>query len=168
VIDEAAIAERYRAVTETLDERRRRLWAAAEARSLGWGGIAAVARASGISENTIRAGLREIESGEWIGTARIRRAGGGRKRINDTHPTLVDDLERLVAHGARNSLDQPWTAKSLRKLADAMREFGHEVSHQTVARLLHSRGCRIHSDQAWPAAATPGTEAVPKDRGGIV
>jgi len=75
VIDERAIGERYRALAGDLDERQRRLWAAAEARSHGRGGIAAVARASGIAENTIRAGLRELELGMEVGPGRVRCTG---------------------------------------------------------------------------------------------
>jgi transposase len=148
VIDEEAIGERYRALAGDLDERRRRLWAAAEARSHGRGGIAAVARASGIAESTIRAGLRELESGESIDTARVRRAGGGRKPITETDPSLADDLERLVDPETRGDPEQPlrWTAKSVRKLADGLRELGHEVSHQTVARLLRSRGYSLQAN----------------------
>jgi Rhodopirellula transposase DDE domain len=148
VIDEKAIGERYRALAGDLDERRRRLWAAAEARSHGRGGIAAVARASGIAENTIRAGLRELESGESIGTVRVRRAGGGRKPITEVDPLLAKDLERLVDPDSRGDPEQPlrWTAKSVRKLADGLRELGHEVSHQTVARLLRSRGYSLQAN----------------------
>jgi len=148
VINEEAIGERYRSLAGDLDERRRRLWAAAEARSHGRGGIAAVARASGIAESTIRAGLRDLESGSSIGTARVRRAGGGRKPITDTDPSLVDDLERLVDPESRGDPEQPlrWTAKSVRKLADGLRELGHEVSHQTVARLLRSRGYSLQAN----------------------
>jgi len=148
VIDEEAIGERYRALAGDLDERRRRLWAAAEARSHGRGGIAAVARASGIAESTIRAGLRELASGGSIGTARVRRAGGGRKPITETDPSLADDLERLVDPESRGDPEQPlrWTAKSVRKLAEGLRELGHEVSHQTVARLLRSRGYSLQAN----------------------
>jgi len=148
VIDEDAIGERYRSLAGDLDERRRRLWAAAEARSHGRGGIAAVARASGIAENTIRAGLRELECGESIGTARVRRAGGGRKPITETDPSLVEDLERLVDPDSRGDPEQPlrWTSKSVRKLAEGLRELGHEVSHQTVARLLRSRGYSLQAN----------------------
>jgi transposase len=124
------------------------LWAAAEARSHGRGGIAAVARASGIAESTIRAGLRELESGESIGTARVRRAGGGRKSITETDPSLLKDSERLVDPESRGDPEQPlrWTAKSVRKLADGLRGLGHEVSHQTVARLLRSRGYSLQAN----------------------
>jgi len=148
VIDEQAIGERYRALAGDLDERRRRLWAAAEARSHGRGGIAAVARASGIAENTIRAGLRELESGSSVGTSRVRRAGGGRKPITESDPSLLEDLERLVDPECRGDPEGPlrWTAKSVRKLADGLREQGHEVSHQTVARLLRSRGYSLQAN----------------------
>ena len=75
MIDEVAIGERFRALAGELDERRRRLWAAAEARSVGRGGISAVARASGISEETIRRGVRELERGEHLAAGRVRRPG---------------------------------------------------------------------------------------------
>jgi transposase len=149
VIDEQAIGERYRALAGELDERRRRLWAAAEARSHGHGGIAAVARATGIAENTIRAGLRELESGHALETSRVRRAGGGRKPITETDPTLLCDLERLVDPGSRGDPCQPlrWTAKSVRRLADGLRELGHRVSHETVARLLRSLGYSLQANR---------------------
>ena len=149
MIDEQAIGERYRALAGELDERRRRLWAAAEARSHGHGGIAAVARATGIAENTIRAGLRELESGHALETTRVRRAGGGRKPITETDPTLLCDLERLVDPDARGDPCQPlrWTAKSVRGLAEGLRELGHRVSHETVARLLRVLGYRLQANR---------------------
>ena len=148
MVDEAAIGERYRALAGELDERRRRLWAAAEARSHGRGGIAAVARASGIAENTIRAGLRELASGESLEPGRVRRRGGGRKPLRETDPTLVSDLEGLVDADSRGDPEQPlrWTAKSVRKLAVALRELGHPVSHETVARLLRSLGYSLQAN----------------------
>jgi DDE family transposase len=148
VIDEDAIGERYRALAGELDERRRRLWAAAEARSHGRGGIAAVARASGIAENTIRAGLRELESGQALEPGRVRRRGGGRRPLAETDPTLVSDLERLIDADSRGDPEQPlrWTAKSVRKLADALRALGHRVSHATVARLLRSLGYSLQAN----------------------
>ena len=83
MIDEAAIAERYRlsSSSEVLNERSRRLWAAAEAASYGWGGIRAVARATGLHEETIRRGVRELESGEVIEEGRVRRRGAGKKPV---------------------------------------------------------------------------------------
>jgi hypothetical protein len=128
VIDEAAIGERFRALAGELDERRRRLWAAAEARSCGYGGIAAVARATGMSEGTIRRGLGELASGKRQEPRRVRRAGGGRRPLTETDPTLLEDLERLLEADTRGDPEAPlrWTAKSVRQLAAALRPLGEE------------------------------------------
>jgi len=149
VIDEHAIGERYRALAGELDERRRRLWAAAEARAAGWGGIAAVARATGMAEQTISSGLRDLESGEQLEPGRVRRAGGGRKRLTDKDPALRSDLERLVDADSRGDPEQPlrWTAKSVRALAEGLRELGHELSHMTVARLLRALGYSLQANR---------------------
>jgi len=148
VIDEVAIGERFRALAGELDERRRRLWAAAEARSVGRGGISAVARASGISEETIRRGVRELESGEHLAPGRVRRPGGGRKRLTHTDPTLLADLEGLVDPEGRGDPERPlrWTARSVRNLAGALRAMGHTVSFRTVARLLHELGYSLQAN----------------------
>ena len=133
----------------SLDERQRRLWAAAEARSHGRGGIAAVARASGISENTIRRGLRELDAPEELPAGRVRRAGAGPKRRSESDPTLVSDLERLLDGETRGDPERPllWTSKSVRKLAAELRGLGHEVSYRTVARLLHELGYSLQANR---------------------
>jgi len=148
VIDELAIGDRFRALAGELDERRRRLWAAAEARSAGRGGIAAVARATGMAENTIRGGLRELESGQRLAPGRVRRPGGGRRRLTETDPTLLADLERLVDPDSRGDPEQPlrWTAKSVRNLAESMREMGHQISFRTIARLLRDLGYSLQAN----------------------
>ena len=147
-VDELAIGERFRALAGELDERRRRLWAAAEARSAGRGGIAATARATGMSEETVRRGVRELESGERLDRGRVRRAGGGRKRLAEADPTLLDDLERLVDGESRGDPELPlrWTAKSVRKLAEALGELGHRVHFTTVAKLLRGLGYSLQAN----------------------
>jgi transposase len=149
VIDEHAIGERYRALAGELNERQRRLWAASEARAAGRGGIAAVARASGMAENTIRAGLRELQGGAEIGAGRVRRRGGGRKPVADGDPGLLDALARLVGADTRGDPEQPllWTSKSVRKLAGELRTDGHEVSHETVAKLLRQLGYSLQANR---------------------
>jgi hypothetical protein len=149
VVDEMAIGERFRALAGELDERQRRLWAAAEARSAGRGGIAATARATGIAQDTIRKGIRELESGRGPGRGRVRRPGGGRKRVTESDPGLVRDLERLVDAGTRGDPELPlrWTSKSVRKLADGLAELGHTVSYRTVARLLRSLGYSLQANR---------------------
>jgi transposase len=149
VVDEVAIGERFRALAGELDERQRRLWAAAEARSAGRGGIAATARATGMAEDTIRKGLRELELGSSPGRGRVRRRGAGRKRLSERDPGLVVDLQRLVDAGTRGDPELPlrWTSKSVRKLADGLRELGHRVSYRTVARLLRSLGYSLQANR---------------------
>ncbi|MGH8574084.1 MAG: ISAzo13 family transposase, partial [Gammaproteobacteria bacterium] len=94
-------------------------------------------------------GLRDLESGERLEPGRVRRAGGGRKRLTDKHPALRSDLERLVDVDSRGDPEQPlrWTAKSVRKLAQGLRELGHEVSHMTVARLLRALGYSLQANR---------------------
>jgi len=140
VIDEVAIGERFRALAGELNERQRRLWAGAEALSHGWGGVAAVARATGISPVTVAKGKREVQDGETIGEGRVRAAGGGRKALTETDPELLRDLERLVADESRGDPESPlrWTAKSVRHLARALREQGHEIHFTSVSKLLRA------------------------------
>jgi transposase len=151
VIDEAAIAERYRLLSskEVLNERSRRLWAAAEARSHGFGGISAVARATGLHENTIRRGVRELESDETLGEGRVRRAGAGNKPISETHPKIEEELERLVAPETRGDPESPlrWTSKSAAKLALALAKRGYAVSDRTVLRLLKRMGYNLQANR---------------------
>ena len=146
--DEQAIGDRFRALAGELDERRRRLWAAAEARAVGRGGIAAVARASGISEETIRRGVRELERGERLEPGRVRRPGGGRKALTEQDPTLLADLERLVDGDARGDPEVAlrWTAKSVRNLADGLAELGHRVHFTSVAKLLRGLGYSLQAN----------------------
>jgi transposase len=149
VIDERAIGERFRDVATELNERQRRIWAATEARAAGRGGIAAVARASGIAENTIRAGLRELDSGETLEDGRVRRPGGGRKPAAEADPKLLDALRGLLEADTRGDPIQPllWTSKSVRKLAAELRELGHEVHFTTVAKLLRQLGYSLQSNR---------------------
>ena len=149
MIDERVIGERFRALAPELSERGRRIWAASEARVLGRGGISAVARASGISPNTIRKGMREIESGERLEGGRVRRRGGGRKPIGETDPDMLAALERLVAEDCRGDPTQVllWTCKSVRILSGELRERGHEAHFTTVAALLRSLGYSLQSNR---------------------
>jgi hypothetical protein len=149
VTDEAAIGERFRALAGELNERQRRLWAAAEARSYGWGGIEATARATGIHQDTIRKGIRELASGERLPVGRVRRAGAGRKALTESDPTLLLDLKALVEADTRGDPESPllWTAKGVRQLAAALRELGHQVHFATVAKLLRGLGYSLQANR---------------------
>jgi len=137
------IRERYGRVAGTLDERGRRAVAASEALAQGRGGIAMVTRATGLSRKALSLGIKELRGVvPSAGPGRVRRPGGGRKRIAETDPEALVDLERLVEPTTRGDPESPlrWTCKSVRKLAAELRERGHRVSYQWVAEGL--RGLR--------------------------
>ena len=112
---------------------------AAEARAIGRGGIAVVAKASGAARSTIARGIRELGVRHPLEVGRVRRAGGGRKKLVATDATLMADLERLVEPMTRGDPMSPlrWTGTSLRVLAGELQKKGHRVSHMQVGRLLH-------------------------------
>jgi len=143
------IREKYVAIANDLDERARRRWAAAEARSLGWGGIVAVAEATGISDRTIRNGITELDDPEAAPIQRQRREGGGRKARQDEQPSLVDALEALVDPSTRGDPMSPlrWTCKSTRTLAGELQRQGFEISSNTVGKLLRQRGYRLQANR---------------------
>jgi transposase len=151
VIDEAAISERYRLLNDggVLDERRRRLWAAAEACSHGRGGIAAVARATGLNEETVRRGVRQLESGEAIAPGRVRRVGAGNRPVSETHPGVEQALQALVDPVTRGDPESPlrWTSKSAAKLAVALAERGLAISDRTVLRILKRLGYSLQANK---------------------
>ena len=143
---EATIVEKYAAVKAFLDERGRRIWAAAESRAIGHGGDALVSDATGLSRPTLRAGRREIENGDTL-PGRIRRPGAGRPGIEQSQPGIKQALEKLVDPLTRGDPQSPlrWTCKSRAKLTQALVQAGWRVSSTTVGRLLHELGYRLQS-----------------------
>jgi transposase len=148
MVDLAGITQRFAAVRGVLDERSRRLVAAAESAAIGRGGISAVARATGVSRQVIRQGMMELTEVGVHPPGRIRRPGGGRKRAVAQDPSLLRDLEALVEPVTRGDPESPlrWTCKSLRKLAEELRRQGHQASHQLVARMLHDLGYSLQAN----------------------
>ena len=106
-------------------------------------------RATGLSHETVRRGMREAQAGERLPAGRVRAGGGGRPRLTESDPTLLKDLEALVADDARGDPQSPllWTAKSVRALARGLREKGHRVSHETVAKLLRALGYSLQANR---------------------
>ena len=143
------IRDKYLAVVSDLDERGRRRWAAAEARSLGWGGITAVAQATGISDRTIRNGLTEIEDPDCLTPGRQRKPGAGRRTREDEQPELIHALEALIEPGARGDPMSPlrWTCKSTRVLARELTSRGFNVGSTKVGELLKSQGYSLQSNR---------------------
>jgi hypothetical protein len=128
----------YEQVSSRLDERQRRLLAAAAARALGRGGITLVAHATGMSRQTVYDGLADLDDQAGLAAGRVRRPGGGRKRLVERDPGLVAALEALVDPATRGDPESPlrWTCKSTAQLARALTAQGHPVSDDTVGRLL--------------------------------
>jgi Rhodopirellula transposase DDE domain len=156
VIDVEPIRERFFTVAPFLDERGRRLVAAAEAFAAGYGGIAAVAMATGMAPRTIGRGLKELAQDEP--SERVRRPGAGRKPAIVKDPTLVTDLEALVEPTTRGDPASPlrWTCKSVRRLAEALQQQGHQVSRTLVAELLNAAGYSLQGNRRpRRATATP-------------
>jgi transposase len=151
---ETQIWQQYERIRSSLDERARRVWAASEALALGHGGIAKVFRATGIVPATIGKGIRELKESEAKGgepesPRRVRQPGGGRKRKVDEDPTLLHDLAELVEPSTRGDPESPlrWTCKSLRQLANALDELGHDASYRTVGRILNSQGYSLQGNR---------------------
>jgi len=144
---EAVLAAKFEAVLPHLDERSARLVLAGEARSLGHGGIAAVARASGSARSRVQNGVAELESGQ-APLGRVRREGGGRKPITQTDPGLVPALLQLVEPTRRGDPESAlsWTTLSTAKLAAELTSAGHPVSAVKVAHLLKAEGFSLQAN----------------------
>jgi hypothetical protein len=140
---DAGLAAKFAAIFPHLDERQRRLLMGAEARTLGHGGVRKVARAAGVREATVSAGVAELESGQ-APLGRVRRAGGGRKRLIATDPGLRPALLALVEPTERGDPISPlrWTTKSTRKLADELTRAGHQVGRGFAKSVMGVLTCR--------------------------
>jgi len=143
------IREKYTALLGDLDERGRRRWASAEARSLGRGGIAAVAEATGMSDRTIRTGIAELADPNAAESTRQRRIGGGRKRRELEQPELLQSLQNLVDATTRGDPMSPLrlTCKSTRVLAAELNKQGFQVSSTKVGELLRSQGYSLQGNR---------------------
>src|SRR6266436_6543295 len=140
-VTQEMLAAKYGSIFPHLDERQRRLLLGAEARSIGRGGIRLVARAAGVREATVSLGVSELDAG-GAPLGRVRRAGGGRKRVVDVDPGLRGAVLALVEPDMRGDPMSPlrWTTKSTRNLASELTAQGHRISADTVADLLREEG----------------------------
>jgi DNA-binding phage protein len=148
MLTDAELTEKLATILPLLDERQRRLVLAAEARSLGYGGITRVAHASGVSRFTIQKALDQLDEPQ-ITTDRVRQGGGGRKSRRNQDTTLWADLEALIEPDTRGDPMSPlrWTCKSTRQLADALRQRGHQVSRNIVADLLRKADYSLQANR---------------------
>lgn len=143
-----ALRQKFADVWPLLDERNRRLMAASEARSLGYGGISIISRACGLSRKAITKGIGEISNGT-IMPGRIRRSGAGRKRITVSNPEILASLDRLIEPDTRGDPESPlrWTCKSTRTLARQLTKQRHSISHEKVAQILRNQNYSLQSNR---------------------
>src|ERR1700724_2995649 len=147
---EIGLARKFEVLARVLDERTRRLVAAAEAEARGFGGVTAVDQASGLSRGTATRGMAELKTAaKPTRGQRIRRKGAGRKRTVDQDATLKRDLEALVEPVTRGDPESPlrWTCKSVRQLATELKRTGHHTSHRLVADLLHQMDYSLQANR---------------------
>jgi hypothetical protein len=145
----ATLRQKFASIWPMLDERARRLVAANEAVTLGYGGVSQVHRACGLSRQTIATGIEEITAGVHLEPGRIRRPGAGRKRVTVSDPGVLRALDRLIEPDTRGDPESPlrWVCKSTRRLAAVLARQDHRISHVTLAELLHAQGYSLQSNR---------------------
>lgn len=148
MIEEDAIGYRWDAVGSKLDERGRRLFAAGEVRTAGWGGLAIVSRITGLARSTINRGEDDLDAAP-LPQGQVRRAGGGRKAVAANDPGLVPELKRLVEPATLGDPMRPliWVSKSMDKLAATLTAMGHPISADTVRKELVKLGFSRQSNR---------------------
>ena len=161
MIDEGGIQYRWDTVGSKLDERGRRLFAAAEVRTAGWGGLLVVARITGLARSTINRGEDDLDA-EPLAKGQVRRSGGGRRAVSETDPELVPELKRLVEPAILGDPMRPliWVSKSMDKLAETLTAMGHPISADTVRKELVKLGfSRQHNRKADEGSKHPDRNA---------
>jgi Rhodopirellula transposase DDE domain len=156
----AEVRTKYQRLSRVMDERSRRVWAATEAAAAGWGGVTLVARATGMARNTVAAGVRELKKRGRpmrVQRGRVRRRGGGRKRLVEHDPRVLKALDYLLAQTTRGDpqVALRWTCKSTQRLAEELGRMGYEVSDRSVASLLKKLGYRLQATQSGKEGAAP-------------
>lgn len=154
MIEVAAIRDKYKPLSKMMNEKMRRLWAAGEAKAIGWGGVCLVSEATGLSRTTITTAMKEVENMRNRRTSsdmtdRIRRPGGGRKMLTKQNPHLLKNLEELLESSTRGDPQSPlkWTCKSTSRLQEELRAHGHQVGVRKVAYLLHDLKYSLQSNR---------------------
>ncbi len=143
------LTRKLRSIWPHLDERTRRITAANEAMSLGFGGVSLVHRASGLSRQAITRGIREIQSGRVLPQGRVRRSGGGRKSVAVSDPALLETLDAMIEGDTRGDPESPlrWICTSTRAIARQLERNNHSISHVKVGQILHAQHYSLQSNR---------------------
>jgi transposase len=147
----AAIRQKYNQLHGLMDERSRRVWAATEAKAVGWGGVSLVSEAIGMARNTISSGFRELNkrgSAPRSQPGRVRRVGGGRKRLTEQQPKLLEKLKSFIEPTTRGDPQSRlrWTTLSVRNLEGALKKAGFTISYRTIDDLLKQLDFSLRSN----------------------
>ena len=144
-----AIEKRILTMLPHLDEKQKRLFLALEAKSIGHGGVKLIHEITGVSPTTIIKGKKELQSEQIVNDNRIRKIGGGRKKITEKYDGIQAELERIVADETYGDPEHvlTWTTKSLRNLESLLRERGYTISHDTIGNILKEMGYSLQQNQ---------------------
>jgi transposase len=154
---DSGLATKINTMLPLLDEKQKRIFLALEANALGRGGLKAIHEISGISQTTIIRGRKEIEEGASKNDTRIRKAGGGRKKLTEKYLDIKDEIERIVADKTYGNPENPlaWTTKSLRNLMECLEEKGSDIKHDTVGKILKELGYSLQQNQKMQQLGEP-------------
>lgn len=146
---DSVLATKIKTMLPLLDERQKRIFLALEAKAIGRGGVKLMHEISGVSKTTIIRGKKEIDEGEAENKTRIRKPGGGRKKLTEKYTDIKDEIEKIVADTTYGNPENPlaWTTKSLRNLKDCLEEKGYEIKHDTVGKILKELGYSLQQNQ---------------------
>ncbi len=144
-----AYKQKYNQLFPQLNERSKRLIAAADAKTLGWGGITIIQKASGLSDRTIKNGIKELNSGTSLPENKSRKKGGGRKKSTEKDKTVFKDLEEMISESTRGDPTSllRWICKSTRNIAKKLSQKGHEISHATIGSLLRKNDYSLQANK---------------------
>ena len=146
---DSGLAMKINTMLPLLDEKQKRVFLALEANALGHGGVKLIHEMTGVSQTTIIRGKKELAAGETAGDNRIRKSGGGRKKLTQENEGIKESIEKIVADKTYGNPENPltWTTKSLRNLKECLEEMGYVISHETVGKILKELGYSLQQNQ---------------------
>jgi len=146
---DSGLATKINTMLPLLDEKQKRIFLALEANAVGHGGVKLIHEITGVSQTTIIRGKKELSAGESANNKRIRKIGGGRKKLTQEYEGIKENLEKVIADKTYGNPENPltWTTKSLRNLKGCLQEMGYQISHETVGKILKELGYSLQQNQ---------------------